>query len=646
MRRRAAWRICIGAAIAMASAAVLVPYPVDRLEPDDSTSLTIVDRHGAVLRDLPLRGGGRAHWTKLDRVASTVVLATIAGEDKRFFEHGGVDGWAVLRALALNLRDGRRVSGASTLSMQLVRLVEPRPRTPWSKIVEAVLAARLERTLTKQEILEQYLNRAYYGNGAFGIETAARLYFGRSAAALTAAEGTLLAVLPRAPRGYDPYRRLDAALRRRAHVLSLLVDRGLLSPAERAQIEATPLALRPRAPAPREAPHFVDWVLGSRAPRSGGRVETTLDLGLQRRLERAVARHVATRSDRGLEQAGVVVIDPSSGEVLAMVGSRDFSDPRGGQLNITTTPRHPGSALKPFVYGLALELGDTPATVAYDLLHVPSRYRPDRPMRQHGPVRYREALANSYNLAAVHVLERVSPAALLERLRAAGLRPLEGGAQGYGLALALGSGRVRLLDLAVAYGFLVNGGEVVSPAGVRGTTPSRTRVFSPEVSWLVMDMLADPGARRAAFGAELPVDLPFRAAVKTGTSSGYSDTVAIGATREAIVAAWAGAFDGKGTRGSLAMWSAAPLVRAGLLAVADGRPLTLPDRPPRIVARDVCRLSGHAPRAFCPAKREFFAAGTEPTARCSWHRMEGERLIVTLPAEIAHWAGRGLLATR
>jgi penicillin-binding protein 1C len=287
-------------------------------------------------------------------------------------------------------------------------------------------------------------------------------------------------------------------------------------------------------------------------------------------------------------------------------------------VNITTTPRHPGSTLKPFVYALAIERGETPASLARDVRGAVPRYAPHKLMHEHGVARYREALAGSYNLAAVDVLDRVGVPALVERLGQAGLgRPPDRA----DLDLALGEARVRLVDLAAAYGFIVNGGKVVKATPLADEPVRPVRLFSADVSFLVMDMLADPHARRAVFGADLPLDLPFDVAAKTGTSSGFADTLAIAATREAIVAAWSGAFDGSGTQGALAMWSAAPLVRAGLLAVRDlqGAPLTLPSGSEGIVARDVCALSGLRPGPRCPTKREHFIAGHEPPAVCGGH---------------------------
>lgn len=609
---------------------LLIPYPVAKLAPEAGTSRVLTDRHGEILRNFPLASGGRAQWIALDRIPSELVDATLAGEDSRFFQHPGVDLAGVLRAVGLMLRHGRVVSGASTITMQLVRMVEPHPKSLRHKLGEMLTALRLERARSKRQILEQYLNRAYYGNGAFGVEAASQRYFGRPAEALGPGEAILLAVLPRAPKGYDPLRHLDVALSRRKHVMDLMAATGRLAPDKRARIEREPIAFAVRDDAA-PAGHFVDFVMGELgASQAGGILRTTLDGELQRRLESAVAEHVASQS--GLTQAGVVVLDPSTGAVRAMVGSAGYDRPGEGQNNILTTLRHPGSALKPFLYAMAIERGKTPASLAKDALTAVAGYHPHKAMREHGSARFRESLAGSYNLAAVEVLDGVGVPAALERLRGFGLGPLAGTPDAYGLDLALGSARVRLLDLAAAYGFLVNGGEVFRPRFLEDREAERSAGrMDPNASWLVMDILSDPDARRAVFGADLPLDLPFKIAAKTGTSSGFADTLTIAATREAIAAAWAGSFDGTGSKGRLAMWSAAPLVRVAMHAVADlaGHPLTLPPAPAGIVARDVCRATGELPGRACPRKHERFVLGREPRTTCAGH-LHGTREVRTL----------------
>jgi penicillin-binding protein 1C len=644
-------------AIAVAAAVLCVPYPAARLSPDAGAPLVLTDRDGETLRRVegPASGPGRDAWVSLTDVRSHALLSLLASEDRRFFEHAGVDPVGLARATWLDLKGLDFAYGGSTITMQLVRMVHSpgAPRTLANKAQEMLLALRLERALGKREILEQYVNRAYFGRGAYGIEAAARTYFDKSAASLSSGEATLLAALPRAPSFYDPIRHLDRALSRRDHVLGLLVDRGLVTPDESARIRRE--RVRPQlTPAPSRAPHFCDYVLASLSPEvraRGGTVRTTLDLRLQALLEHKVAAHVRSLAGAGVGQAGMVVLDTRTGEILAMVGSPDYAA-EAGQINIAARRRHPGSALKPFVYALALDAGATPASIAADLREVASRYEVDKAtQKERGPVRYREALAGSYNLAAVHVLESVGEDKLITILRRAGVGSVPGEAGDYGLRLALGATKVRLLDLAAGYGFLARGGRVTRPSAILGGPRADVQVFSPATSWLVMDVLSDPDARRPMFGADLPVDgLPFEVAFKTGTSRGFSDTVAVGVTEQVTVAAWAGNFSGRPTHGVIAMDAAAPLVRAGLLAAARGRRLTLPPPPAGVVEAEICSVSGELAGPNCPHRKlERFAAGRAPTSTCSWHVREGDGVAVRYPTAVAafmereaHAGGRGL----
>ncbi len=628
--------VALGSACAIASLVSLIyvyssDYDLGALEAGGP--LVITDRHGEMLRSVPSPSGrpGRNAWVELKDVPGAVVATVLRSEDVNFYEHAGVDPVGIARACLLNLSRGRLAFGGSTLTMQLVKLVHHpgEPRTLVNKLKEMVLALRLERAASKQQILEHYLNRVYYGNGAYGIEAAAQRYFSKPASALSTGEATLLATIPRAPTAYDPLINWDTLRARQLYLLSKLAASGQL-PEETAELARTePIELRPRTPA-FEAPHFVDWVI-SELPqavvRHGGVVRTSLDLSLQRALEHRVAEHVAELTSVNMKQAGLVVLDTQTSTVRAMVGASGAES-----VNITTWRRHPGSALKPFVYAAAIEAGDTPSSIALDIHDVPSEYR-NRALTQpeHGPVRYREALAGSYNLAAVHVLEKVGIPRVLSALRTASVGPFESDPEDYGLRLALGAPKVRLIDLAAGYGFLVDGGQVRPPSAVLDVElsggaklpaelPRKRRVFSEQTSWLVMDMLADPHARREAFGNELPFDLPYPIAAKTGTSRGFADTVAIGATHEFIVAAWGGNFDGTSTQGLIAMQAAAPLVRAGLLAAADGTMLTLPAAPHGIAQRNVCALSGMLAGEHCPHhKLEHFDVRHLPERSCDWH---------------------------
>jgi penicillin-binding protein 1C len=628
-------------------------YPRARLEPRAAASLTVLDAQGAVLRQDASGAGGRETWVPLARVSPHLVDATLASEDRRFWRHAGVDPVGVARAFGLDVLRGRAAFGGSTLTMQLVRLLDPRPRSLWGKVREAVLAGRLERASSKPEILEQYLNRVYYGHGAWGAEAAARFYFGRPATALSLGEAAFLAVLPRGPEAYDPFRHLDLALRRRAHILAAMAEARVVTAEERDVAERTPLAFRREHPELR-APHFVEHALATLPPdeRAGATIETTLDGPLQQSLEVAVRAHLDAIGGRDVSQAGVVVLRNSDGAILAMVGSRDYFDAaHAGAVNVTTIRRRPGSTLKPFVYGLALEAGDSPATIAWDVVlpgETRETYTAD--VKQHGFGRYRETLAGSYNLAAVHTLARVGPPALARRLRAAGLTTLPPPDERYRLSLAIGETEFRVLEYAGAFAAFGNAGRSVVPRAVtrvrlpggheRELPPQPgAAVFSPEIAALIFDILSDPDARRPMFGSAAPVVLDFPVALKTGTTRAFTDDLAFGTTREYTVGVWAGNFDGSPTSGVMAMQGAAPLVRAAFVALAArfGEP-TAPELPATLERHEVCALSGALPGPDCPRKRELFAPGTAPRARCTWHRRACGRRTIAYPPEVEGWA--------
>jgi penicillin-binding protein 1C len=663
MKRKLA--IALGVALLAAAGALAVDAlswdARAALDPAASGPLRVVDRHGELLRSVPSpRRPGREAWLSIERVSSTAVLTLLASEDQRFFEHGGVDPWSVLRAAWLDVSGFSARYGASTLTMQLARVLRAGDidHSATSKLRQAATALRLEHEIDKRQILEQYLNRVYFGHGAYGLEAAARTYFDKPAASLSAGEATLLMVLPRSPAGYDLLAKRPRALARRDHLLGLLVAQGKLGAeaAQRARHEPLQIGLHGQ---PHEAVHFVDHVLAElpAAERTrGGKLVTTLDLALTRVLEHRTDEHVAELRDHGADQAGVLVLDTQSGAILAMVGSARGPDGKRLALNIATRRRFPGSALKPFVYAAAIAAGESSASLAHDVYDVPSRYRVNsgEPPQEFGPARYREALAGSYNLAAVHVLEDVGIEPVMNVLLRAGVGELPGTPDEYGLRLALGSTQVRLLDLAASYGAFTRGGTVIAPHGIvrleradRSTflpdDPRVTRALSPEVAWIVMDMLSDPEACRPRFGSDLPFDLPFRAAAKTGTARGFSDTLAIATTRELTVAAWTGRFDGRPMEGLSGMRGAAKLARAALLAASDGHHLSLPSRPAGVRTVEVCPLSGKLPGADCPhRKRELAIVGALPHDRCDFHRAGGE---VVYPPELRGWARRNGLAS-
>jgi penicillin-binding protein 1C len=601
----------------------------------DTEPLELVDLRGDHIATFPAAGADRTHWTKLGDIPAIAVSAVIESEDENFWRHSGVDGEGVARALWLDLHGGR--FGGSTLTMQLAHMVATadEPRSLSAKLRESVLAMRMERAVDKHALLEQWMNRAYFGNGAFGFSAASQLYFGRPPSALSDAEASLLACLPRAPSAYDPAVHLDRAVKRRDHVLALLVERSVITQARADEIAQTNVIIGHYAPT-NEAPHFARWIvdqLPADVRHRGGTVQTTLDLRLQRIVAERVSEQTAQLHHRNLDQAGAIVLDTQTTEVRAMVGSIDWNGAEG-QINITTRRRHPGSALKPFVYATAIEHGDSPFSIAWDVRDGQDNYFAPSAGVEHGPVRYREALASSYNFAAIDVINKVGVPAVMSTLKKAGVAELDGAPNDYGPRLALGAAKVRLLDLTAGYGFLVKGGTVGTPRGITGVvtsrqqrwSPARTqerRVFSPETAWLVADMLSDTEARRPGFGMELPFDLPFKVAAKTGTARGFADTWAVAATREYLVGAWAGTFDGTPTQGIVGMDAAAPITRSAMLALNDKTPLTLSPRPARISEVEVCATSGLTPVNPCPTIHDYTVAGRAPIAKDTWHDVDG-----------------------
>jgi penicillin-binding protein 1C len=610
-------------------------WPYDRSRFDPGPGVILTDRDGRVLR----RAGPGAQWVPLERISPALIAATVAAEDHRFYSHHGVDARALARAAWLDLRAHRAAYGGSTISMQLARLLHPAPRGLGRKLMQVRDAIRIERALSKRAILEQYLNRAYYGNRAVGAEAAAQLYFGKPAAMLSLGEASLLAVLPRAPEGYDLYRHLPAARERREHVLALMVAHGFASIEEVRGAAAEPLALQ-RTEAPLLAPHFTDHVLAELAPDARGTVATTLDLSLQERVERALASHLHALAAAHVSNAGLVILDNDSGAVRALVGSAGYFDrEHAGAIDIALRRRSPGSTLKPFVYALAIERGDAPTSIAYDVAF-------DRPGlrrahnadgRERGPVRYRDALGSSLNLAALDVVtRRVELSALESRLQLAGILPSADPT--HGPSIVLGAAAVRPLDLAAAFAAFGRDGTFHPWNDLPARARPAERLFAPEVAWLVTDMLADPQARRPVFGEDLPLDLPFRVAAKTGTSAGFADNLTVATTREHTVLAWAGNFDGSPMHGVLAMRGAAPLVRAALLTLRERGPLTLPEAPAGLEQAVVCPLSGLRPGPHCPArKRDWFVRGTVPSEQCDWHGIDGR---VHLPEALREFAAR------
>lgn len=619
----------------------------------------VLDARGAILaRDA--RDGLRIPVALAD-VAPAMVAATIAAEDQRYFAHPGFDPLALGRA-AVTLRTNR--SGASTITQQLARrlYIADDPPLLLRKAREVLIAVRLEARYSKPALLEAYLNDVYYGRGAYGVEAAARVYFGVPAASLTLAQASYLAGLPQLPAAYAAPEDPAPARARQHYVLARMVATGAIGRDVAAAAGAA--ELRPLADAvTNQAPHFVRLAreeLARVAPALADRrdliIETTLDTALQAAAERSVEVRLRQLDRQRAGNAAVIAIDPGSGAVLAYVGNAHPEDPATGAVDLARASRQPGSALKPVLYAAALERGFTAAT---PLLDVPTTfdtpggaYTPNNyDLRFRGPVSLRIALASSLNVPAVRTLDAVGVEALLEMARRFGLRTLDA-SEAYGLALALGGGEVRPLDLTAAYATLASGGLRVEPFTVTRvrdcsgrvlythTPKPPVRAISARDAFILADILSDPIAREPGFGAGSILETPFGAAVKTGTSSQFRDNWTLGFTPDRVVGVWVGNPDGAPMVDVSGVDGAGPIWRDVIAAAMEGRPPRPFAPPDGLVRSRVCARTGQLPGADCPATvLDWFPDGAAPGAvERVYSGGSGGRTAVRPPADARAWS--------
>ncbi len=656
LRARGAMAL-LAVALVGTAAFVALPLPPGLLDRTSISALRFTDREGRLLREMASREDGRSIGLPPGQPIPPLVRAAfVAAEDRRFGSHPGVDPLALGRALVQDLGARRIVSGASTIAQQLARQLVPRPRSLSGKVQEALWAVRLTLHLPREALLRAYLDRIALGHDIFGVEAAAQLYFARPASALSMGQAALLAGMAGSPARYDPYRHAEASERRIRETLRRMVRSGFVN-AEGARMAAVaPLDLTPPSRV-FAAPHLMTFLARSLPAMGLDRaveIETTIDSELQDDVEALIREQLA--GDRRIEQAAAIVIDNATGEVLAYAGSSDFLDEaREGQNDGVRSLRQPGSALKPFAYGLALSEGYTPATLLSDLevhlstpsgAYIPRNY--DR--RIHGPVRLRAALANSYNVPAVRLADALGPSRVLGVLRNAGFESLQQSADHYGVGIVLGNGDVTLRELARGYRGLARGGvleplrEIRRARDAEGQSlPVRREVasqrFLPTSAVAILtDILSDESARAPAFGLDNALRLPFPVAAKTGTSHAFVDNWTVGFTAERTVAVWAGNFDGRPMTGVSGITGAAPIFSRIMARSMRGiASRALVDRS-RFEHARVCALSGRLAGSACPsAVEEVFLPGTAPLETCRMHRWR-ERPVLDVGPEFYGWA--------
>ena len=565
------------------------------------SSVLLLDRHGEPLDHWVRKDYYRHRASSLDDLPDDLVKATLAAEDKRFYEHGGVDFRATARALRDSWEEKRFISGASTVTQQTVKISSQKSsRTFPTKIRECLTARHVEMRHGKETILTSYFNHLDYGNRSQGPLQAARHYFGKPLDQLSLAECALLAGLPQAPSRLNPRRNPEAAIKRRNWILDRMGIVYNVAPERIAQAKTEPLKLEQgiRGAA---APHLTQIMRQSRKEADTQEsIHTSLSSGLQRDVTEIVREQVKALAKKHIQHAAVIVIDNATGEILTHVGTPYFGQPNSGQIDAARIRRSPGSALKPFTYLLAFENGGmTPASIIED---IPTRYSDARGekvfvnyTRQHtGPVTIRTALATSLNIPAVRVLNTVGGSTALQRiLQDFGINTLNEDPIHYGLGLTLGSGEVTLLELTNAYASLARMGAYRPVSYLTNQTSAETQPkASYQSCWMLAQTMADNSARSGAFGTHSSLRLPFSCAVKTGTSTDFRDNWCLGFTKEFTVGVWVGNLDNTPMRGISGVTGAGPIFQATMLRLHQEHRPTWFERPKDMVNCQIHRHTG------------------------------------------------------
>ena len=574
-------------------------------------------------------------YVKLSQVSDYVKKAAIAVEDKEFYDHRGFSLKAVARSILLNIQKSTLTYGGSTITQQLVKnSLLTAERSLVRKYQELILAREIEARYKKDEILEMYINSVYFGEGAFGIEEASEIYFGKSSKDLNLSESSYLIGLLPSPSKFSPYsgdRKLSK--KRQEFVLENMKIEKFITQEDIDRALSSELTFKTN---PENldliAPHFALMVRDKlieeygeeQVIRSGFKVKTTLNRQWQKMAEEILARNIALLHRNGASNGAVVVMDPKTGDIKVMVGSVDWNNESFGKVNMALVPRQPGSAFKPIVYGTAFEerlitsatvLPDVPSTFRIEDCRFNCLYSPrDYDGKFRGNVLVRRALANSLNIPAVHVMKKVGVSRVLSKAKYLGISTL-GDESNYGLSLVLGAGEVSLVEMVDVYASFANEGEyqhykfideIIDKKGkhIYLEKDEARRVWSQEVAFLISSILSDVQARAEIFGNALNIPIP--AAVKTGTTTSYRDAWTIGYSPSLVIGVWVGNNNNRAMDNVAGSLGAAPIWRELMEAYHSGLPRQNFTPPPRIVQIPLCSSAG----------KEFFIAGTEPRTNC------------------------------
>ncbi|MBI4079279.1 MAG: PBP1A family penicillin-binding protein [Candidatus Levybacteria bacterium] len=610
-------------------------------------SSQVFDRNGVLL--YTIYSQKNQTFVPISQIPKELQQATIAIEDKDFYKHGAIDLRGIVRSFLSNISGGQ-LQGGSTITQQLVKnsLLTPE-RTITRKIKEVMLAFVTELLYSKDQILEMYLNQVAYGGTAWGVEAAGQMYFGKPVERLTLAQSALIASLPEAPTTYSPFgSRPELAKKRQLLALAKMREQGYISKEQEEKAAKEGLGLK-KVVNDIKAPHFVLYIrdileqkYGHRLVEEGGlKVTTTLDLALQEYAQASVAAEIGKLKNQRVSNGASLVTNPATGEILAMIGSRDYFDKEiDGNVNVTLALRQPGSSIKPINYAVGLIKGYTAASpfadakVCYPNISGKEYCPVNYDGKWHGVVQMRQALGNSINIPAVKMLKANSVEAMIATASAMGITTFKDPNR-YGLSLTLGGGEVTMVDMAVAYGVFANQGykidlhPILKVVGRNGKlleeyTPPKSPIFGkkvipPQVAFIISHILMDNGAREAAFGSNSQLKIGNQpVSVKTGTTNDFRDNWTIGYTPQYVVAAWVGNNDNK-PMGNLTsgVTGAAPIWRNIIEHLIELKPASYPRIPEDIVGKTICSTSGLLPPPDgtpdrCPTRFEYFIKGTEP----------------------------------
>ena len=641
--------VLLGVCLAFYLFLLFLPFPELDAFRERSYGTVISDRNGNILRVLPASDGVRREWASLDEIPPGAVQIFIHAEDRRFFFHPGVDIISVGRSVMQNARAGRIVSGASTITMQLARMVNPHQGGMSGKIRETWDALRIEAKLSKNEILELWLNNVPFGSNIEGLPAMTRARFGRHISQLDDNRAALLAAVPRRPSFFDPALNPDAAISA-ALALSARSGFGLREhELVNAVMETTAPARGPEdLRTPFFAPHFTERMRLTNAHNDdlGRSVRSTLDLNLQHYAEEILAQELLLLTRSRLSNGAILAIDNDTGAVLVYVGSASWFDEAAfGRNDGVRFRAQPGSCLKPFLFAQALDLGFSPADIMPDLptifgtreAYIPLNFN----KRFNGPVRFRIALASSLNIPAVYLLERIGVRAFEEYLIGLGFDSIRDRMGSHGTGLALGNAEVSLEEMVRGFSAFPRGGSHVELSFIEGETqPVPPAMMSPYAAWLVSDILADRPSRFLGFGLAPVMATPFESMFKTGTANQFQNIWALAATRRFTVGVWMGNFSGETVIGSTG--SAIPAsIAARLLAAMEesagenrnAETYLAGPIPAGTVELRICSLSGMIGGPHCTGLvREWVRADRIPSV-CNWHSPAG----LFYPPEYQAW---------